>query len=84
VNLVFDHDDPAAVCLAINQLVGRLKLHVVAIALETGHQIGASFDDARPTGKVVEEFVDDIVRDVEEVFTITCRVAPLELDRSKA
>jgi hypothetical protein len=71
VNFIFDDDAPAAVCLVRNEPISRLKLDVVAITLETGHQIGGSFDDARPTGKVVEDFVDDVVRDdVEEVLTI--------------
>jgi hypothetical protein len=47
-----------------------LKLDVVAVA-ELGHQIGAPLDNAKPTGDVVENLVDDIVGDdVEEVLAI--------------
>jgi hypothetical protein len=54
-----------------DQLIGRLKLNIAAIALEPGHQIGASLDYARPTGKIVENLVDDVVHDdVEEVLAI--------------
>ena len=71
MDFIFDDDDTAAVRFVSNQLIGRLKLNVVAIALEPGHQIGASSDDSRPTGIVVENLVDDVVRDdVEEVFAI--------------
>ena len=54
-----------------NQLIGRLKLDIFAIAPELGHQIRASLDNARPTGNVVEDLVDGVVRDdVEEVPTL--------------
>jgi hypothetical protein len=39
MDLIFDDDDTAVVCLVGNQLIGRLKLDVVAIASELGHQI---------------------------------------------
>src|ERR1700678_3491976 len=60
---VFDDDDTAAVCFESNQFIGGLELDVVAIAPKSGHQIGASLDNARPTGKVVENLIDDVVRD---------------------
>ena len=65
--------DSAVVRFVGNQiLICGLKFNVVAIAFELGHQIGAPLDDSRPTGKVVENFVDDMVRDnVEEVFSLT-------------
>ena len=71
MDFIFDDDDTAVVCLVGNQLIGRLKLDVVAIAPELGHQIGAPLDNARPTGEVVEDLVDDVVSDdVEEVLAI--------------
>jgi hypothetical protein len=71
MDFIFDDEDTAVVCLVGNQLVGGLKLDVVAIAPELGHQIGAPLDNARPTGKVVEDLVDDVVSDdVEEVLAI--------------
>jgi len=70
MNLIFD-DDSASVCLVDNQLIGGLKLDVVAITPELGHQIGASLDNARPTADVVEDLVDEVLGDdVEEVVTI--------------
>ena len=70
MNLIFD-DDTAIVCLVDNQLIGGLKLDVVAIAPELDHQIGAPLDNARPTSDVVEDLVGDVVGDdVEEVLTI--------------
>jgi hypothetical protein len=71
MDLIFDNDDTAVVCLVGNQIIGRLNLNVVAIAPEPRHQIGASADNARPTGDVVEDLIDDIVSDnVEEVLTV--------------
>ena len=71
MDLIFDDDDIAVACLVSNQFIGRSKLDVVAIAPEPGHQIGAPLDNARPTGEVVEDLVDDFVSDdVEEVLTI--------------
>jgi len=68
VDFIFDDDDAAAVCLVSHQLIGRLQLDVVAISPEPGHQIGPSLDNAGPTGKVVENLVDDVVRnDVEDL-----------------
>ena len=57
MDLIFDDDDTAVVCLMDNQLIGRLKLDVVAIAPELGHQIGAPLDNARPTSDVVQNLV---------------------------
>jgi len=71
MDFIFDDEDTAVVYLVGNQLIGRLKLDAVAIASELGHQIGAPLDNARPTGKVVEDLVDDVVSDdVEEVLAI--------------
>ena len=71
MDLVFDDDDTAVIRLVGNQLVGRLKLDVFAIALELGHQIGAPLDNARPTGEVVEHLIDDVVSDdVKKVLAI--------------
>ena len=71
MDFIFDHDDTAAFCLVGNQLIGGLKLDVVAIALELGHQLGAPLDNARPTGEVVKHLVDDVVSDdVKEVLAI--------------
>jgi hypothetical protein len=71
MDLVFDDDDTAVIRLVGNQLVGRLKLDVFAIALELCHQIGAPLDNARPTGELVEDLVDNVVSDdVEEVLAI--------------
>jgi hypothetical protein len=71
MDFVFDDDDTVVICFVGNQLIGRLKLDVVAIASKLGHQIGAPLDDARPTGEVVEHLVDDVVSDdVKEVLAI--------------
>jgi hypothetical protein len=71
VDFIFDDSDTAAVCLVSNQLIGRLKRNVIAVAPESVHQIGASSDNARPTRKVVQDFVDDVVTDdVKEVLAI--------------
>ena len=71
MDFIFDNDDTAGVCLVGNQLVGRVQLDGVAIALELGHQIGAASDTARPTGEVVEDLIDDVVADnIEEVLAI--------------
>jgi hypothetical protein len=71
MDFIFDNDDAAVVCLVGDQLIGRLKLDIVAIAFELGHQIGAPLDNAGPAGKVVEHLVDHVVSDdVEEVLAI--------------
>jgi hypothetical protein len=71
MDFIFDDDDTTVLRLVNNQLIGRLKLDIVTIALELGHQIGAPLDNARPTGEVVEDLVDDVVSDdVEEVLAI--------------
>ena len=71
MDFILDDDDMAVVCLVDNQFVGRLKLDVVAIAPEPGHQIGAPLDNARPTGEIVEDLVDDFVSDdIEEVLAV--------------
>jgi hypothetical protein len=71
MDFIFDHDDTAGVCRVGNQLVGRVKLDAVAIALELGHQIDASPDNARPTGEVVADLIDDVISDnIEEVLAI--------------
>ena len=71
MDLIFDDDNTSVVCLVGNQLIGRLKLDVVAIAPELSHQIGAPLDNARPTSDVVEDLVDDVVSDdIEEVLAI--------------
>jgi hypothetical protein len=71
MDFIFDDNDATVVCLVGNQLISRLKPNVVAIAPELGHQIGAPLDNARPTGDVVEDLVDNAVRhDVEEMLAI--------------
>ena len=71
MDFIFDDHDPAAVCFMGNQLIGGLQLDVVAIASESRHQVGASLDNARPAGKVVQNLVDHVVgRDIEEVLAI--------------
>ena len=71
MDFIFDDDDTPVVCLVGNQLVGGLKLDVVAVASELGHQIGTPSDNARPPREIVEDLVDQLVRDdVEEVLTI--------------
>jgi hypothetical protein len=71
MDFIFNDYDTAVIRLVGNQLAGRLKLDVFAIALELGHQIGAPLDNARPTGEVVEDLVDNIVSDnVEEVLAL--------------
>ena len=59
------------VCLVGNQLIGGLKRDVVDIAPELGRQVGPPPNEARPTGEVVEDLVNDVVGDdVEEVLAI--------------
>jgi hypothetical protein len=71
LDFIFDDDDTAIVCLVGDQLIGGLKLDILAVGPELGHQIGAPVDNARPTGDIVENLVDDIVGDdVEEVLAI--------------
>jgi hypothetical protein len=71
MDFVFDDQDTAAVRLVGSQFIGRLKLDVVAIAFELGHQIGAPLDNARPTRKVIEDLVDHVVGDgVKKVLAI--------------
>jgi len=84
MDLVFDNPDTVVVCLVDNQLIGRLKRDVVDIAPERGHQVGPPLDDARPTGEVVEDLVDDVVGDdVKEVLAINevaqCRSNQIEV-----
>ena len=42
MDLVFDDDDTAVVCLMGNQVIGGLKYDVVDVAPEGGHQVGPS------------------------------------------
>jgi hypothetical protein len=71
MDFIFDDDDTAAVCGVSNQLIGGSKLDIVALAPELGHQVGASLNDPRPSGKVIEHLVGDVVGDgVEEVLAI--------------
>ena len=71
MDFILDYDDTTVVCLVSNQLIGGLKRDKVAIALEPGHKVGAPVDNARPTGKGIENLIDDVVSDdVEEVLTI--------------
>src|SRR5580704_13310233 len=71
MNLVFDHDNTAVVCLVGNQLTGGLKRDIIDIAPELGHQGGSPLDNARPTGELVEDLENDVVGDnVEEVLAI--------------
>jgi hypothetical protein len=55
MDFIFDHRNASVVCLVRNQLIGRLKLDIFAIARELGHQIRASLDNARPTGTETRE-----------------------------
>jgi hypothetical protein len=71
MDLVFDDDNTAVVCLVGNQLIGGLKRDVIDIAPELAHQGGSPLDNARPTRKVVANLVNDVVSDdVEEVLAI--------------
>jgi len=71
MDLVFDDETTAVVCLVGNQLIGGLKRDVIDIAPELAHQGGSPLDDARPAGEVVENLVNDVVSDdVEEVLAI--------------
>jgi hypothetical protein len=60
MDFIFDDQDTAVVCHVGNQFIGGLKLDVVPIAPELGHQLGAPLDNARPTGEVVEDLVEDV------------------------
>jgi hypothetical protein len=71
MDFIFDDQNTAVVRFVGNQFIRRLKLDVVAIAPELVHQIGASPDHTGPTGKVVEDLVNDIVSDdVKQVLAI--------------
>ena len=71
MDFIFHDDDTTVVCLVGNQLVGRLKLDVVAVASELDHQIGAPLDHAGPPGDVVMDLIYNVVSNgVEEVLTI--------------
>jgi len=71
MDFIFDDKYATVVRLAGNQIVGELKLNVLAIALELSHQVSPPLDNARPTRKLVEDFVDDVVRDdVEEMYAL--------------
>ena len=71
MDLVFEDDETTVVCLVDNQSIGGLKRDVVDIAPELGHQAGPALDNARPTGEVVADLVNDVVGDdVEEVLAI--------------
>jgi hypothetical protein len=81
MDFILDDHDTTVVRLVGNQLVGGLKLDIVAIAPELSHQIGAPSDNARPTGDVVENLIDDVVSDdVEEVLAINDVAQPFEPD----
>jgi hypothetical protein len=83
MDLIFDDDGIVIVCLVGNQLIGRLKLDVVTITLELGHQIGGPVDGARPTSDFLEDLVDEVVND-DIARRRQGRLAPAEPDRSKA
>ena len=71
MDFIFDDEDTTVDCLVGDQLIGGLKLDAVAIALELGHQIRPPPDNARPTGDVVKDLVEDVVGDnVEEMLAI--------------
>jgi len=55
--------DTAVVRLVGDQLVRSLDLNVVAVAGELSHHVGTPPDNARPAGEVVEDLVDDVIRD---------------------
>ena len=64
MDFIFD-DNLAVVCCVGNQLIGRLKLDVIAIAPELGHQIDTSMDnavDAREPGQDVENLPSVVER----------------------
>ena len=71
MDFIFDDENETVVRLVGNQIVGGLKLNVVEIALELSHQVSPPLDSARPTRKLVEHLVDDVVRDdVEEMIAL--------------
>jgi hypothetical protein len=71
MDLVFDDDHAAVVRLVDNQLIGRVKRDAIDLAPKCGHQIGPPLYHARPTGNVVEDFVDNLLADdLEEVLAI--------------
>jgi hypothetical protein len=63
MDLVFNDDDMAIVCLIENQFIGGPTRNVAGVALERGRQIGPLLYDARPAGDVTENFVGDVVGD---------------------
>ena len=71
MDFVFDGQHTAVVGSVNLQVVGAMKLDVVAVALELGHQVSSPLNDAGPARKIVEDLVDDFVSEgVEEVITI--------------
>ena len=71
VDFVLDDDDPCVVSPMNDQMVGRSKFDVVAIASELGHEVDASLHDSGPPGEVIQDLVDNVIRDdVEEVLAI--------------
>jgi hypothetical protein len=71
MNLVFDDNNTPVVSFMDNEFVGGLECDVVDIASERDHQACSSLDDARPTGKVVEDFIGGIVSDdIKEMLAI--------------
>ena len=71
MDFIFNHDDTPSIRLVDNQLIGGLKLDIVAIAFEPCHQVGTPLGRARPTRKVAEYLVDDLINDdVEEVLAV--------------
>jgi hypothetical protein len=71
MDFILDDEDTAVVRLVADQLVRNLELDVVAVAGELSHQIGTPHDNARPAREVVEDLVDNVIRDdIEKVLAI--------------
>jgi hypothetical protein len=70
MDFIFNDEDATVVRFADCQIVGVLKFNVVDIALELGHQVSPPPNNARPTRKLIEDLIDNVVRDdIEEMIT---------------
>jgi hypothetical protein len=55
----------------LDQMIDGTKFDMLAISTETLHQVEATLDDSRPSRELVEDLIDDVVRDaIEEVLAV--------------
>ena len=71
MDFVFDDQDPTVVRLVRGQIPSGLKLNVVSITFELGHQIHPTMNNARPTRKLIKDLIDDLARhNVKKVIAV--------------